>query len=60
MFNNILKSLLVICQLLYTHSFLISNGENFLFTKNERKLGNILNLKARYANNISRRHIVYL
>ena len=29
MFNNILKSLLVICQLLYTHSFLISNGENF-------------------------------
>mgnify|MGYP006076767239 CR=1 FL=1 len=60
MLNNIVKGLLVISEIFYVNSFLISKGEHIIFNKNQRKIGNILNIKARFSNNISRRNIIYL
>lgn len=56
-----LKILLLLSQLFYTHCFLISEGGNILqINKNLRKSQNILNLKARFSNNISRRNLLYI
>jgi nucleoside-diphosphate-sugar epimerase len=61
MLNNIVKGLLVISEIFYVQCFLISKGGKiFQFNKNLRKSTNMLNLKARYCNNISRRNILYL
>ena len=61
MIKNIIKSVVILTQLLNINGFMISEGGNiFQFNKNIRKSSNILNLKSRYCSNISRRNLLYL
>lgn len=58
---NIIKTVLILTQIININAFMISEGGNiFQFNKNQRKSTNILNLKSRFCNNISRRNILYL
>lgn len=60
MLKNIIKNLLLFIQIFNVKGFLISEGQNIFYNKNLRKSTNILNLKARFSNNISRRNLLYL
>ena len=61
MIKNIIKSVVILTQLLNINGFMISEGGNiFQFNKNIRKSSNILNLKSRFCSNISRRNLLYL
>lgn len=61
MIKNIIKSVVILTQLLNINGFMISEGGNiFQFNKNIRKSSNILNIKSRFCSNISRRNLLYL
>ena len=60
MLKNIIKNIILINQILNVKGFLISEGQNILYNKNLRKSTNILNIKARFSNDISRRNLLYL
>ena len=61
MIKNIIKSIIILTQIININGFMISKGRNILeVSKNQRQSINILNLKSRFSNNISRRNLLYL
>jgi nucleoside-diphosphate-sugar epimerase len=61
MIKNIIKSIIICVKIININGFMISKGRNILeVSKNQRQSINILNLKSRFSNNISRRNLLYL